>query len=320
MRCLVTGGAGFIGSHLVERLVKDEHDVLVFDNLSTGTLDNIKGFLDVLHAGHFVQADVRDPLACSRAMHDIDVVFHLAARGSVPRSVDDPIGSNEVNVTGTLNLLAAAQKAGVKRFVYSSSSSVYGPQEHAEKSEGLVPNPSSPYGVSKLAAERYCAAFWHTHGLETASLRYFNVYGPRQNPDGQYAAVIPRFIKAALAGKRPTIYGNGGQTRDFTYVSDVVEANILVAKELSYGEAINIGSGNSTSIFDLAKTIVGWPGMPAATLGPDGSPYEFVPERLGDVTHSRALLMLAWEHLGYKPKVTLEEGLKKTLAWHRENR
>ena len=309
MRCLVTGGAGFIGSHLVERLLKDGHEVRVMDDLSTGNVANIKHCLDTLEWRHFMPSDIRSYSACCFAVQGVDVVFHLAARGSVPRSVEDPLGSNEVNVTGTLNMLEAARVSGVKRFVYASSSSVYGHQvEGLPKAENMVPNPTSPYGVSKLAAERYCASYWHTFAMSTVSLRYFNVYGPRQTPQGSYAAVIPRFLTAALRRERLRIYGDGHQTRDFTYVGDVVEATRragLSTNEEMFGHAMNVGVNSAVSINELVNKIA------ELTMG---AAFCHEAPRQGDVLHSRADNSRATAMLGYTPKTTIDEGLAQVIS------
>lgn len=321
MRCLVTGGAGFIGSHLVERLVRDGHDVLVVDDLSTGSLDNLRGFFDVTSTTRFLHGDLRSYADCHKAVQGREVVFHLAALGSVPRSVENPFSTHEVNVTGTLNMLEAARvnRVGVKRFVYSSSSSVYGEQEAPIKNERMVPCPTSPYGVSKLAGERYCCAYWHTYGLQTISLRYFNVFGPRQNPEGDYAAVVPRFLTAALRGEPMLVYGDGKQTRDFTYVSDVVEANMVAAftgNGACYGKAYNVGGGHSISVNELADVVADLTGQALDT----DLLVEHRPLRAGDVLHSNAGTGLAAVELGFRASVDTFEGLKRTAKWKAQER
>jgi len=316
MRVLVTGGAGFIGSHLVERLVKDGHDVLVMDDLSTGSLDNLKGVIDPNDTRNFQQDDIRDYSACEHAMRDVEVVFHQAALGSVPRSVANPHGTHEANVTGTLNLLEAARRAGVERFIYASSSSVYGEQLDPAKHENMCCEPTSPYGVSKLAAERYCSAYWSTYKLPTISLRYFNVYGPRQNPDGPYAAVIPLFIQACRQSEPLTIYGDGRQTRDFTFVADVVEANMLAMtakKEAVFGSAINVACGRAVEVWHLARVV---DDMTREVSVPTYK-HNFVAERPGDVKHSLAHVNLLVDLLGFDllKATKLSEGLRATVEW-----
>jgi nucleoside-diphosphate-sugar epimerase len=308
MRVLVTGGAGFIGSHLVERLVKDGHDVLALDNLSTGSLGNIREFLDVTSPLHFWAGDVRRYGTCLTVTQGVEVVFHLAALGSVPRSIEDPHTTNEVNVAGTLNLLDTAREAGVRRFVNVSSSSVYGlvADVNGMKCEDSRLVPLSPYGVSKLAAEHYCDVFAQLKMLDTISLRPFNVFGPRQNPDGPYAAVIPRFIKACSAGEPLVVFGSGQQTRDFTYVSNVVDALVLAAGS-GFNGALNVGCGQATSVARLASMI-------AAGCGKEEH-VEHAPERPGDVPSSLASIECTSACLGYEPKADLVGGLTRTIEW-----
>jgi nucleoside-diphosphate-sugar epimerase len=314
MRILVTGGAGFIGSHLVERLVEDGHDVLVLDNLATGKLDNLRGFLDVTSPLHFLQGDIRRYEVCHRAVQGREAVFHLAALGSVLRSIENPFPTNEVNVTGTLNLLEAARRNGVDRFIYSSSSSVYGQAttpEAVRKYESQAMHPLSPYGVSKLAAEHYCSIYWQMHGLAATSLRYFNVFGPRQNPNGPYAAVVPCFIRACLRGEPMVIHGDGKQSRDFTYVENVVEANIL-ALERSPEGPYNIGCGLRTSVEALS-----WLVAEACGKSLEEAAVEHVKPRPGDVDASEAGITRAKLAMKYEPKVDVVEGLKRTVEWFR---
>jgi nucleoside-diphosphate-sugar epimerase len=313
MKTLVTGGAGFIGSHLVRRLVADGHDVTVLDDLSTGRLANIED-VDVRAT---LVGDVRAFGVCCDAVHGCDVVFHLAALGSVPRSVTDPLTTHDVNVTGTLNVLEAARRDGVERIIYASSSSVYGDQGGEPKHEHMCCEPTSPYGVSKLAAERYVSAFAKTHGMETISLRYFNVYGPRQNPNGPYAAVIPRFITAALRGAPLTIYGDGHQTRDFTYVADVVEANVLAMnlKTPPAGQAVNVACGRATPIWYLATAIASMvTGQENLTLD---DVCRFAEKRVGDIEHSVARVLQLADVLKFDllKATKLNEGLKPTVEW-----
>lgn len=315
MRILVTGGAGFIGSHLVERLVKDGHDVLVLDNLETGCRENISAFLDVMDPQHLWTGDIRSFTMCLDACKDREIVFHLAALGSVPRSVEDPQKTNEVNVNGTLNMLLAAREAGVKRFVNFSSSSVYGagacgnpPLRQKVETQRL--QPLSPYGVSKLAAEGYCRVFAELGMLSTISLRPFNVFGPRQRPEGPYAAVVPRFVHACLGGQPMVVFGDGSQTRDFTYVANVVDACLLAAGGFAGECSVNIGCGDCISVERLAQLI-------ALACGVQPQIEHTTPRR-GDVRHSSASIGLARGCLGYEPSVDVVEGITRTVAWVRE--
>jgi nucleoside-diphosphate-sugar epimerase len=304
MRILVTGGAGFIGSHIAERYVQLGHDVVVLDNLSTGLQGNVPD------GARLVEGDVRNLWTCREACVGVDVVFHEAALGSVPRSVIDPMTSFEVNAGGTLNVLEAARRAGVKRFVYAASSSAYGGASGPLR-EGMTPTPRSPYAASKLAGEHLCSAFWTSYGLRTISLRYFNVFGPRQRPDGPYAAVIPRWADAMLRGHRPVVHGDGKQTRDFTYVENVVRASVLAAEsdlpEPAFGQVYNVGCGASTTLLDLATSL-------AAALGVRADP-EFSDPRPGDVLHSLACTDEVRKTLGYSPFVSLDDGLQKYANW-----
>ena len=304
---LVTGGAGFIGSHLVEELVKQGQRVRVIDNLSTGKRKNIEPFRGKIE---FIDGDIRDLGLVRKAMDGVDYVLHQAAVPSVPRSVKDPLTTNAANVDGTLNILIAARDADVKRVVYASSSSVYGDTPTLPKQEGMKPQPRSPYAVSKLAGELYCQAFYHVYGLETVALRYFNVFGPRQDPESQYAAVVPKFITALLRGEPPTIFGDGEQSRDFTYVDNVVAANLLAAKASGVaGEVFNIACGERITINELAR-------MLTEIIGVNIEP-EYTPPRPGDVLHSLADISKAQKLLGYKIKVDFERGLQKTVEWYR---
>lgn len=307
MRVLVTGGAGFIGSHLVEGLIAEGVDVRVFDDFSAGKMTNlaaVRGRIEVY------KGDVRDMAAVRRAVEGVNVVFHLAALGSVPRSVKDPVTSNAVNVNGTLGVLVASREAGVRRVVYASSSSVYGDTPALPKHESFPTVPVSPYGVSKLAGELYCRSFWQVYGLKTFSLRYFNVFGPRQDPQSQYAAVIPRFVSHFLAGRPPQVYGDGEQTRDFTYVANVVRANILAMRATrGFGQAFNIAAGGRTSVNTLAERLRRLTGASASAAHVDSRP--------GDVQHSYAAIGLAREVLGYEPLINLNDGLRQTVEWCR---
>jgi nucleoside-diphosphate-sugar epimerase len=306
-RVLVTGGAGFIGSHLVDRLLRDGHDVVVLDNLSTGRRENLAEAADAVE---FVEGDIRDLDAIRAAIRGADVVYHQAALPSVPRSIEAPADSHAANATGTLNVLIAAREADVRRVVYASSSSVYGDTPTLPKREEMAPSPLSPYAVSKLAGELYCRVFHHVYGLETVALRYFNVFGPRQAPDSAYAAVIPLFIQKLLDGRVPRIFGDGEQTRSFAYVADVVDANVRAAvSEGAAGRAINIAGKERISINDLDRALRD--AVPAAPRGP----ADYGPPRPGDVRHSYADLSAAEELLGYSPRTSLAEGLRRTVEW-----
>jgi len=305
---LVTGGAGFIGSHLVERLVKEGERVRVFDNLSTGRSENIEPFLKKIH---FVEGDICNLELVRDAMDGVDYVLHQAAVPSVQRSVEDPLTTNSANVEGTLNILIAARDAGVKRVIYASSSSVYGDTPVLPKQEGMRPTPSSPYAVSKLAGEFYCQAFHQVYGLETICLRYFNVFGPRQDPESQYAAVVPKFITALLHGRPPTIFGDGEQSRDFTYIENVVEANLLAARsEEGIGEVFNIACGERLTVNGLAAFL-------GEMIGTNVAP-EHVPPRPGDVRHSLADITKVTAQLGYRKMVDVHKGLIRTVQWQKE--
>jgi len=305
---LVTGGAGFIGSHLVEQLLGLGHDVRVLDDFSTGRRENIAPFeADIdLHVG-----DIRNIDAVRAAMRGVDVVFHEAALASVPRSVDDPVTSNKVNVGGTLNVLVAARDAGVGRLVYASSSSVYGDSPELPKREDMAPAPESPYAVGKLAGEHYCRVFSSLYGLECVALRYFNVFGPRQDPSSQYAAVVPIFTSALLAGNRCLINGDGEQSRDFTYVENVVTANLLAADTSGVGgEVMNIACGDTITVNTLHERL-------RVLTGSDLQP-EHGPDRAGDVKHSFADVARAKRLLSFEPEVSFEDGLERTVAWFRD--
>lgn len=309
-RVLVTGGCGFIGSHLVDALLEEGHDVIVVDNLSTGKMDNIA---HVISSVEFHNNDIRDLEALRGLTANIDYLYHQAALGSVPRSVVDPLVSNEVNVTGTLNVLVAARESGVKRVIFASSSSIYGDTPTLPKSEAMRPMPMSPYAVSKLAGEAYMQAFYQSYGMETVSLRYFNVFGPRQDPHSQYAAVIPQFASALLDNRSPVIYGDGMQSRDFTYVQNVVRANLLAMRvSETHGESVNVACGVSTTIDTLFALL-------CDVLEKDIEPVH-VDTRLGDVKHSLADITAARILLGYQPLVDFTDGVRLTVEWHKECR
>lgn len=303
---LVTGGAGFIGSHIVDRLVREGYHVGVLDNFVTGERSNLSVSAKRI-AVH--ELDILDAKAVEKVVRQYQYVLHEAALVSVARSVEDPLLVNEVNVSGTLNILIASVAAKIKRFVYASSSSVYGDTEALPKVETMATRPSSPYGVSKLAAESYCKAFARVYGLETVSLRYFNVFGPRQK-SGLYSGVIPIFIRRVLDGRPPQVYGDGSQTRDFTFVEDVVDANLLAleSQALEGGEVFNVAGGKATSVNDLASSVTRLLGAPH--LVP-----EHVVARRGDIAASYADVSKAVRELGYAPKTGVAEGLSRTIDW-----
>lgn len=306
---IVTGGAGFIGSNIVKELVKRGETVKVIDNLSTGYEKN---FAEINDKVEFVEGDIKDLEFLQKEFAGFDYVLHQAALCSVPRSINDPIASNANNTDGTLNVLVAARDNKIKRVVYASSSSVYGDQELDYKVETLPIKPLSPYALNKYAAERYTQLFYEIYGLETVCLRYFNVFGPNQDPDSAYSAVIPLFIKAMLKGESPIIFGDGSQARDFTYVENNVEANILAATGAQgAGEVCNIACGESISLNELV-------GMINKNLGTDIKPV-YRESRQGDIKISKANIDKAKNILGYEPKVNFEEGLKKTIEWYKNN-
>jgi len=300
-RVVVTGGAGFIGSNLAEELATS-NNVIIIDDLSTGRKENTASLLNKDNV-KFIQGSILDAKLLQKFFRGIDFVFHLAALPSVPRSVQDPLTTNEVNITGTLNVLIAARDNTVKKVVYASSSSVYGDTPTLPKREDMLPNPQSPYALTKLVGEHYCRIFHQIYRLPTICLRYFNVYGPRQNPDSQYAAVIPRFIARVLRGNPPIIYGDGEQTRDFTYVKDVIQANMIAAQYDATG-IFNIGRGEGNSINKLAETIIN-------VMEKDLQPV-YEPPLPGDIEHSLADISKA-KKMGYSPEFSLEIGLKETI-------
>lgn len=309
MRALVTGAAGFIGSHLCDRLVAEEHEVVGLDDLSAGSVDNLAESPSV----DLVEGDLRDLDGVRRAARGCDVIFHQGALRSVSRSVEDPERTTEVNVGGTLNVLLAARAEGA-RVVFASSSSVYGDQRELPLHEGLTPQPRSPYAASKLAGEVYCSTWSRIFEVPTVSLRYFNVYGPRQDPHSEYATVVPLFILACLGGDSPTIHGDGEQARDFTYIDDVIEANLLAARapEAAVGRAINVGGGaRPTTVNGLLRLI-------AEITGTDPDPHHVEP-RAGDVRITDADISLAADVLLVRPSTTLERGLRRTVDWFRRN-
>ena len=303
MNYLVTGGAGFIGSHITERLLADGHTVRILDNFSTGKRENIPAAAGV----EVIEGDVGDIETVRNAMQDMNYVFHEAAIASVPETVGNPLASERINYRGTLNILESARHAGVKRVVFACSAAVYGDLPELPKREGMPLKPLSPYAVDKLASEHACKVYTHLYGLEAVALRYFNVFGPRQDPSSPYSGVISIFSDCLRQGKQPTIYGDGEQTRDFVFVSDVVEANIrAAASATSPGSAINIATGNTLSINDLLRTICHIQGQPFAP--------RYLPGRQGDIRHSRADISLARELLEWEPVVEFETGLRELFS------
>ena len=304
---LVTGGAGFIGSNIASTLLQRGEKVRILDDLSTGKRENVEslsGDVDL------IEGDICDFGCVEKAVAGVDYVLHQAALPSVPRSVKDPIASNKVNVEGTLNLLVAARDAGVKKLVMASSSSVYGDTPTLPKHEQMAPQPMSPYATSKLAAEKYAMNFHKVYGFPTVALRYFNVFGPRQDPNSHYAAVLPKFIKAMLANEPPVIYGDGEQSRDFTYIENVVNANLLACESDAAGCYLNTACGDRYTLNYLVTVLEEVMGVKA------NQKYE--PPRVGDVKHSQASIELAAQHIGYRPAVSFKEGVERTVAWYRD--
>ncbi len=300
---LITGGAGFIGSHIVRRLLREGGKVRVVDNLVTGDLERLS---DVRSAIEFLQGDLADPQVCEQALAGVDYVLHQAAIPSVQRSIKDPVATNRANITATLNLLESARKAGIKRFVYAASSSAYGDTEVLPKREAMAANPLSPYALQKLVGEHYCRLYYQLFGLETVCLRYFNVFGPGQDPNSEYSAVIPKFISRLLKKDRLTVFGDGEQSRDFTYVENVVEANLqaLQAPDTA-GKLFNIGCGERITLNRLIEELEAILQIKAQV--------DYLAPRPGDVRHSLADITLARTILGYNPRVSLEEGLQRTV-------
>lgn len=308
-RLVVTGGAGFIGSNIVDRLVAEDNEVVVIDNLLTSKANNLK---DVMSRIKFVNGDIQDLDLLAREFEGIDYVLHQAALASVPRSIENPIASNQNNIDGTLNVLVAARDAGVKRVVYAASSSAYGNTPTLPKHEGMAPDPLSPYAITKLVGEQYCKVFYDIYGMETVALRYFNVFGPRQDPNSQYAAVIPKFITAMLNDERPVIFGDGEQSRDFTYVQNNVDANLLACTAANAaGRMFNIACGERITLNQLVEVL-------SDILGKDIEPL-YEEERAGDVKHSLADITLARDVLDYEPEYGFREGLVKTVEWFKQH-
>jgi UDP-glucose 4-epimerase len=309
MNYVVTGGAGFIGSHIAEHLIHHGHDATVLDNLFSGKKDNIRHLLD--HPNfRFVEGSITSIDLLNDAFQNADGIFHQAAIPSVPRSIQDPVATNNANVNGTLNVLLAARDCGVRKVAYASSSSVYGDTPTLPKVESMTPNPKSPYAVSKLAGEYYCRVFSEVYGIKTVALRYFNVFGPRQDPESQYAAVIPQFITRTLAGQPPIIYGDGTQTRDFTYVKDVVQANVKAIESNAEG-VFNVAYNQRISLLSLVDIIAEETGMKVNPV--------FELPRPGDIHDSQADISAAQKAFGYTPDYMVRSGLKETIAWYRRN-
>ena len=312
MKLLVTGGAGFIGSNLVRSLLDRGDSVRVLDNFSTGKQENLEGLEGDLV---ILEGDIKDPATCEAACEGIEAVFHQAALGSVPRSIEEPRTTHQVNLDGTLNMLLAARKQKVRRFVYASSSSAYGNTPEKVKVETMPASPLSPYAVSKLGGEQYTLVFSQVYGLDGVALRYFNVFGPRQDPESMYAAVVPRFASDLLQGQAPTIFGDGEQVRDFTYIENVVRANLLAVEcpGKACGKVYNVACGAATSVNRLFRIMREHVGGSAGKVKP-----KYAPERKGDVRNSQASIKSAQDELGYVPTVDVEEGIRLTLQWYRE--
>jgi UDP-glucose 4-epimerase len=306
-RVLVTGGAGFIASHIAQACVERGDQVRVLDNLCTGFKENLK---EIANEIQFIQGDVADESVTATAMEGVEVVFHQAALASVPLSIERPMDTHRSCVTGTLNVLHQAAKAGVRRVVYAASSSAYGDRPYSAKREDDLPQVLSPYAAAKLSGELYCQAFYHSFGLETVGLRYFNVFGPRQDPASPYSAVIPLFVTAILSGQSPTIFGDGGQSRDFIFVKNVVQGNLLASEvPEAAGKIFNMGEGRQTSLMQLLHSL-------SSLLGRSVSP-NFQPARPGDVRESLADITQARKILGFEPQTSLEEGLRQTIDYYR---
>jgi len=308
MKYIVTGGAGFIGSHIVEELARQKHEVVILDNLFSGKLENIQPFLKKKNVT-FVQGSITDISLLKKIFEGADGIFHEGAIASVPRSIANPLATNEANVTGTLNVLIAARDCGVRKVLFASSSSVYGDTPTLPKREDMTPAPLSPYAVSKLTGEHYLKVFSEVFGFKTLSLRYFNVFGPRQDPKSEYAAVIPKFITKILGHESPTIYGDGGQTRDFTYVKDVVQANIRAMESDAEG-VFNVAYCKRIDLNELAAMIMEITGITV--------PLIYEPPRAGDVRDSLADITWAQEAFEYSPEYTIEKGLRETVAWYQK--
>ena len=308
---LVTGGAGFIGSHICEKLLKDGFQVRVLDNLDSGKADNLATFRKGID---FVRSDIRDAEIVRKAVEGVECIFHQAAQVAIPRSVKDPMETNEINIKGTLSLLEEARRQDVKKVIFASSSAVYGnvPQEELPLKENRILSPLSPYAVTKLMGEHYCRVFSELYGIQTICLRYLNVYGPRQNPESQYAAVIPKFVHSITGGERPTVFGDGLQTRDFVFVKDVVQANVLAMRSKLRHEVFNVGTGTAVNLLELIDRINRISGKDAKPVFREPGP--------GDIKHSVADITNIKDELGYIPSYTLEDGLKQTVEWFTSSR
>ncbi len=310
-KVLVTGGAGFIGSNLAEELINQGAKVTIIDNLVTGFRENLEEIAGVFD---FVEGDLNDEKSLEKALDNVEIVFHQAALPSVPRSVDNPAETHEACVNGTFNLLLKAREKNVRRFIYAASSSAYGNQKTLPKVEAMRPEPLSPYAAAKLMGEHYCSVFNEVYGMETISLRYFNVFGPRQNPSSFYSGVISRFIDALMGGKTPVIFGDGEQSRDFTYVANIVGANVKAAQtNKGFGEVMNTANGERITLNELLETL-------KKITGKKDVEAEYREERKGDVKHSQADVTKAKEIYGYEKLVDLEEGLQKTIDWWKQSR
>lgn len=318
-RVLVTGGAGFIGSNIIDKLIKQDNEIVCVDNLATGKIENISEYLK-LNNFEFVEGDIRDFETCKKAVKNIDVILHQAALGSVPRSINDPKTTNDVNIGGFINMLVAAKEQGVKRFVYAASSSTYGDNKDLPKIEDNIGKPLSPYAITKYVNELYAEIFSKLYGLETIGLRYFNVFGRRQDPYGAYAAVFPLFIKLLLKGEAPIINGDGNQSRDFTYIDNVIQANELAAttqNQKALNTVFNIAYGESNSLNDLTQELI----AQLTKFKPEVSKIKPLhgPERQGDIKHSLASINKAKELLGYNPKYDVHKGLEQAIEWYYKN-
>lgn len=307
---LITGGAGFIGSNMARFLLSKGEKVRILDNFETGKRENL---VEINESIELIEGDIRDIDTVRRAVAGTEIVYHLAALGSVPRSVKDPLTSHDVNVNGIINVLSAARDAKLRRFVFSSSSSVYGQSKVLPQREDMPLAPISPYGATKAAGEIYCRVFYETYGLQTISLRYYNVFGPRQDPTSQYAAAIPLFVSALLRNKAPTIFDDGEQSRGFTYIDNVTEANWLAANAgKTGGEAVNISTANAVTVNTVVNTI-------RKLLSRENIKPVYAPPRPGDIKHSLADVKKAKELIGYEPFISFEEGIAKAIDWYREN-
>lgn len=318
-KILVTGGAGFIGSNLCEELVKKGNYVVCLDNFSTGRIENIQGLLDN-NRFKLIEGDIRNLDTCLKAVNGVDVVFHEAALGSIPRSIDDPITTNAVNISGFLNMLVAAKNAKIDRFIFAASSSAYGDNETIPKVEDTIGKPLSPYALTKYVDELYAHVFSITYGLKYIGIRYFNVFGRRQDPNSAYAAVIPLFIKKILKHERPIINGDGSNSRDFTYIDNIIHINMLALETLSpkaFNQIYNGAGGENTSVLELEQLIT--KNLSAYDNCIDCIVPIFGPNRIGDIKHSKASISKAKKLLGYTPVCTFEDGLKKTIYWYLSN-